>query len=71
MQLASRYEDRFGVQPTRWLMMVLGHSHPTLVSFVTHGGCLACRYDLTDKLRTQTDAGQLELWSQEDIVLDP
>ena len=41
------------------------------VSFVTDGGCLACRYDLTDELRTQTDTRQLELWSQEDIVLDP
>ena len=36
--------------------------------FVTDGGCLACRYDLTDELRTQTDTRQLELWSQEDIV---
>ena len=36
MQLASRYQDRFCVQPTRWLicsdsticeLMVLGHSH--------------------------------------------
>ena len=36
MQLASMYEDRFGVQPTRWLicsdltickLMVLGHFH--------------------------------------------
>ena len=37
----------------------------------TDGGCLACRYDLTDELRTQTDTRQLKLWSQEDIVLDP
>ena len=43
----------------------------TRVSFVTDGGCLECRYDLTDELRTQTDTRQLELWSQEDIVLDP
>ena len=41
------------------------------VSFVTDGGCLACRYNFTDELRTQTDTGQLEPWSQEDIVIDP
>ena len=41
------------------------------VSFVADGGCLACRYDLTDELRTQTDTRQLELWSQEDTVIGP
>ena len=29
------------------------------LTFVMDGRCLACRYNLTDKLRTQTDAGQL------------
>ena len=45
----------------------------TRVSSVTDSGCIACRYDLTEEIRTQTDTGQLqlELWSQEDIVLDP
>ena len=43
----------------------------TRVSFVTDGGCLACRNDLTDELRTQTDTRPLELWAQEDIVFDP
>ena len=44
------------------------HTH---VSFVIDVGCLACRYNLTDKLQTKTDTRQLELWSQEDIVIDP
>ena len=43
----------------------------TRVSFVTDGGCFACRYDLTDELRIQTDTGQLELWSQEDMAIKP
>ena len=32
-----------------------GYDFGTRVSFVTDGRCLACRYDLTDELRTQTD----------------
>ena len=43
----------------------------TCVSFVTDGGYLACRYDLTDEVRIQIDTRQLELWAQEDIVIDP
>ena len=37
-----------------------GDRSDTRVSFVTDGGCLACCYELTYKLRTWTDTRQLE-----------
>ena len=51
----------------RWFSLAVTQRKCTRVSFVTDGGCLACRY-LTDELWTQTDTRQLDPWSQDDIV---
>ena len=40
---------------------VAGDGPEGFVSFVTDDGCFACRCDLTNELRTQTDTRQLEL----------